>query len=73
MSKRCNTHVLIRSAQADEGQWDTWILTTDAKTFYEKVGYEVIAEGQFGQSNPEWTGGPLPVYLVSFYFDSNVR
>ena len=63
----------MRTSQADEGHWDTWILTTDARVFYEKVGYEVIAEGRFGQNNPKWTGGPLSVYLVSIYPDRHSR
>ena len=55
----------MTSSQADAAERGTWILTTDAKGFYESVGYKVIAEGKFGLDNPRWHGGPLPIHVVS--------
>ena len=45
----------------------TWAMTTDAKGFYESLGYKVVGEGWFGQEDPTWDGGLLPICVVSIF------
>ena len=42
-----------------------WVVATDARGFYETMGYEVVRETVVGQSSPRWNGGPFTLYIVS--------
>ncbi len=42
-----------------------YVITDDAKWFYEELGYALVAEDWAGVDNPEWKGDPVPVRTVS--------
>ncbi len=42
-----------------------YVITDDAKWFYEELGYVLVAEDWAGVDNPKWKGDPVPVRLVS--------
>ncbi|KAI0743891.1 hypothetical protein C8Q80DRAFT_1183823 [Daedaleopsis nitida] len=42
----------------------TFLFTSDAKGFYEAVGYKMVAETVLGLDNPKWTGGPVALRVM---------
>ncbi|RPD62151.1 hypothetical protein L226DRAFT_613462 [Lentinus tigrinus ALCF2SS1-7] len=41
-----------------------WLITDDAKWFYEDLGYVLVAEDWAGVDNPKWKGGPVPLRIM---------
>lgn len=62
LSARADVHW---ATQADARGAATFLLTSDAKGFYEVVGYTMVAETVVGLDNPKWTGGPVALRVVS--------
>ena len=53
-------------AQADSLGRAVWVVATDARGFYETMGYEVVRKTAVGQNSPRWKeGGPFTLYIVS--------
>ncbi len=57
--------VLLWVQQADARGRAVYVITDDAKWFYEELGYVLVAEDWAGVDNPKWKGDPVPVRLVS--------
>ncbi|KAI9000914.1 hypothetical protein BD414DRAFT_405122 [Trametes punicea] len=53
------------NALADSQNRSVYLWTTEAYTFYETVGYSVVAEDVIGVDNPNWGGGPVHIRVVS--------
>ncbi|RDX44703.1 hypothetical protein OH76DRAFT_1559523 [Lentinus brumalis] len=49
---------------ADARGCAVFVITDDAKWFYEELGYVVVAEDWAGVDNPKWKGDPVPVRLM---------
>ncbi|RDX44722.1 hypothetical protein OH76DRAFT_1046452 [Lentinus brumalis] len=41
-----------------------YLITDDAKWFYEELGYVLVAEDWAGVDNPKWKGDPVPVRIM---------
>ncbi|KAI0360466.1 hypothetical protein OH77DRAFT_686931 [Trametes cingulata] len=49
---------------ADREGRDTWVVTTDARSFYEAVGFSVERTGVVGADDPTWRNPPISVYIM---------
>ncbi|KAL7281024.1 hypothetical protein ACG7TL_004326 [Trametes sanguinea] len=45
---------------------DVWLITADARPFYEFLGFTAIRTTTIGEDNPKWTAAPVYMHLVSF-------
>ncbi|KAI0832520.1 hypothetical protein BC628DRAFT_1310214 [Trametes gibbosa] len=53
---------------ADADGHDVWVVTTDAYTFYERLGFSVVRSATVGDANPAWEGAPIVVRIVRLTF-----
>ncbi|EJF61313.1 hypothetical protein DICSQDRAFT_61087, partial [Dichomitus squalens LYAD-421 SS1] len=51
--------------QSDADGRDTWLVTSDAYTFYQRLGFSVVGTTYIGSNNPAWDRDPVPMYVVS--------
>ncbi|KAI9059115.1 hypothetical protein FKP32DRAFT_1552025, partial [Trametes sanguinea] len=43
---------------------DVWLITADARPFYEFLGFEAVRTTTIGAENPNWDGRPVYLHLV---------
>ncbi|OSC97096.1 hypothetical protein PYCCODRAFT_1399433 [Trametes coccinea BRFM310] len=43
---------------------DVWLITADARPFYEFLGFTAIRTTTIGEDNPKWTGAPVYMHLM---------
>lgn len=51
--------------QADAEGRDVWVITSDARPFYELQEFSVVRTAFIGANNPAWDRAPVVVSIVS--------
>ncbi|KAI0819931.1 hypothetical protein BC628DRAFT_1331642, partial [Trametes gibbosa] len=59
------TLVRTVTAMADAAGRDTWVITSGARTFYEREGFVLEGAAMLGATNPSWDGKPVEMCVVS--------
>ncbi|OSD08758.1 hypothetical protein PYCCODRAFT_1473314 [Trametes coccinea BRFM310] len=49
---------------SDAAGKDMWLLTTNARSFYETIGFECVRTGTLGEGNPAWTQAPIELCIM---------
>ncbi|KAI0674507.1 hypothetical protein C8Q78DRAFT_599617 [Trametes maxima] len=49
---------------AEKDGRDVWVITSDARPFYETLGFGVLQTAHVGSDNPVWKRDPVSVYLM---------
>ncbi|KAI9069881.1 hypothetical protein FKP32DRAFT_1616591 [Trametes sanguinea] len=53
---------------SDASGKDLWLLTSNARSFYETIGFECIRTCTLGEDNPTWTHDPIELCIVSRFY-----